>query len=83
MFNKTGCQPEWLTIEITESLLINDTDKALQTLLKIDEMGITLSIDDFGTGYSALAYLSKFPIRQVKIDRSLSWISVIQSVQLP
>lgn len=67
---KTGCQPEWLTIEITESLLINDTDKALQTLLKIDEMGITLSIDDFGTGYSALAYLSKFPIRQVKIDRS-------------
>lgn len=68
--SKTGCKPEWLTIEITESLLINDTDKALQTLIKIDEMGIALSIDDFGTGYSALAYLSKFPIRQVKIDRS-------------
>lgn len=67
---ETGCKPEWLTIEITESLLLHDTDAALQTLREIDEMGITLSIDDFGTGYSALAYLSKFPIKQVKIDRS-------------
>lgn len=67
---ETGCKPEWLTLEITESLLLQDTDKALETLNKIDEMGINLSIDDFGTGYSALAYLSKFPIREVKIDRS-------------
>lgn len=67
---ETGCQPEWLIIEITESLLLHDSGKALETLIKIDEIGITLSIDDFGTGYSALAYLSKFPIRQVKIDRS-------------
>ncbi|MFV1921826.1 MAG: EAL domain-containing protein [Methylotenera sp.] len=66
----TGCKPEWITLEMTESLLLQDTDMALDTLMKIDEMGITLSIDDFGTGYSALAYLSKFPIRQVKIDRS-------------
>ncbi|MCL4152138.1 UNVERIFIED_CONTAM: hypothetical protein GTU68_060567 [Idotea baltica] len=67
---ETGCKPEWLTLEITESLLLQDTGEALKTLIKIDEMGISLSIDDFGTGYSALAYLSKFPIRQVKIDRS-------------
>lgn len=67
---ETGCKPEWLTIEITESLLLNDKHQALETLIAIDEMGIILSIDDFGTGYSALAYLSKFPIRQVKIDRS-------------
>ncbi len=67
---ETGCQPTWLTLEITESLLLQDTGEALQTLRSIDEMGITLSIDDFGTGYSALAYLSKFPIQQVKIDRS-------------
>ncbi|MEE9331611.1 MAG: EAL domain-containing protein [Methylophilaceae bacterium] len=67
---ETGCKPEWLTLEITESLLLHDGGKELETLIKIDEMGITLSIDDFGTGYSALAYLSKFPIRQVKIDRS-------------
>ena len=66
----TGCRPEWITLEITESLLLDDTNKALETLSKIDKMGIKLSIDDFGTGYSALAYLSKFPIRQVKIDRS-------------
>jgi len=67
---ETGCKPEWLTLEITESLLLEDTNKALETLVQIEQMGITLSIDDFGTGYSALAYLSKFPIRQVKIDRS-------------
>lgn len=67
---ETGCKPDWLTIEITESLLLHHSGEALETLVKIDEMGITLSIDDFGTGYSALAYLSKFPIRQVKIDRS-------------
>ena len=68
--HETGCKPDWLTIEITESLLLHHSGEALETLIKIDEMGITLSIDDFGTGYSALAYLSKFPIRQVKIDRS-------------
>ena len=67
---ETGCKPSWLTLEITESLLLQDTGEAMETLNKIDEMGIHLSIDDFGTGYSALAYLSKFPIRQVKIDRS-------------
>jgi diguanylate cyclase (GGDEF)-like protein/PAS domain S-box-containing protein len=66
----TGCRPEWITLEMTESLLLQDTNLALETLMKIDKMGITLSIDDFGTGYSALAYLSKFPIKQVKIDRS-------------
>ena len=67
---ETGCKPEWLTIEITESLLLSDSPQALEALTEIDSMGIILSIDDFGTGYSALAYLSKFPIRQVKIDRS-------------
>ena len=67
---ETGCKPSWLTLEITESLLLQDTGEAMETLNKIDGMGIHLSIDDFGTGYSALAYLSKFPIRQVKIDRS-------------
>lgn len=67
---ETGCKPEWLTLEITESLLLKDGGQELKTLIAIDEMGINLSIDDFGTGYSALSYLSKFPIRQVKIDRS-------------
>jgi len=67
---ETGCRPTWLTLEITESLLLQDSEEVLKTLVAIDKMGISLSIDDFGTGYSALAYLSKFPIKQVKIDRS-------------
>lgn len=66
----SGCDPTWLTLEITESLLLHDNDPILQTLNKIDAMGVSVAIDDFGTGYSALAYLNKFPIRQVKIDRS-------------
>lgn len=67
---ETGCKSEWLTLEITESLLLQDSGQELETLIAIDEMGINLSIDDFGTGYSALSYLSKFPISEVKIDRS-------------
>lgn len=67
---ETGCHPEWFTLEITESLLLQDSDEVLETLTEIDRMGITIAIDDFGTGYSALAYLNKFPISQVKIDRS-------------
>jgi len=68
--HETGCDAKWLALEITESLLLQDSDEVLQTLTAIDGMGITIAIDDFGTGYSALAYLNKFPISQVKIDRS-------------
>jgi len=68
--DETGCKPEWLTIEITETVLMSDSQQMLTTLNAITDLGIPLSMDDFGTGYSALAYLSKFPISQVKIDRS-------------
>jgi diguanylate cyclase (GGDEF)-like protein/PAS domain S-box-containing protein len=67
---ESGCHPEWITLEITESLLLQDSVEVLETLTEIDKMGIKIAIDDFGTGYSALAYLNKFPISQVKIDRS-------------
>jgi len=67
---KAGCKPQWITLEITESLLLQDSDEVLKALNSISEMGIKIAIDDFGTGYSALAYLNKFPISQVKIDRS-------------
>ncbi len=67
---ETGCKPEWLKLEITESLLLNDNDEVLQTLKSLDAMGLALAIDDFGTGYSALSYLNRFPMRQIKIDRS-------------
>lgn len=66
----TNCNPNWIALEITESLLLNDTDNVLATLNGFAEMGMTIAIDDFGTGYSSLSYLNKFPINEVKIDRS-------------
>ena len=66
----TGCQPSWLKLEITESLLL-DGDKSVGGMLeKLHGMGLSISIDDFGTGYSALSYLHRFPVSQLKIDRS-------------
>ncbi len=66
----TGCKPEWIELEITESLLLEDNKKTLKALRTIREMGISIAIDDFGTGYSALGYLSRFPVDTLKIDRS-------------
>lgn len=66
----TGCKPEWVTLEITESLLLNDSAFVLDILHKLVDLGVKIAIDDFGTGYSSLSYLNKFPISEVKIDRS-------------
>jgi predicted signal transduction protein with EAL and GGDEF domain len=62
--------PTQLTLEITETTLMGQLDKALVTLHKLREHGVRFSIDDFGTGYSSLAYLSTLPINSLKIDRS-------------
>lgn len=70
IMRETGCRPEWLKFEITESLLLEDNDSIQQMLHAIHEMGLCISIDDFGTGYSALSYLNRFPVSQLKIDRS-------------
>jgi EAL domain-containing protein (putative c-di-GMP-specific phosphodiesterase class I) len=59
-----------LTLEITESLLIDDPDNTAATLAALDEVGIRIALDDFGTGYSSLSNLSTLPIHQLKIDRS-------------
>ena len=59
-----------LTLEITESIVISDADRALGLLAELRALGVRLALDDFGTGYSSLTYLSALPIQQLKIDRS-------------
>ncbi|HEX3142295.1 MAG TPA: EAL domain-containing protein, partial [Rhizobacter sp.] len=66
----TGCRPEWLELEITESLLLDGSEGVRQSLEALAAMGITIAIDDFGTGYSALGYLTRLPVQTLKIDRS-------------
>ncbi|MDH3451827.1 MAG: EAL domain-containing protein, partial [Gammaproteobacteria bacterium] len=66
----TGLEPNALELEITESLLVKDVDRAIHTLQALKEIGVQLSIDDFGTGYSSLGQLKRFPIDRLKIDQS-------------
>ncbi|MFT5446582.1 MAG: diguanylate cyclase (GGDEF)-like protein/PAS domain S-box-containing protein [Gammaproteobacteria bacterium] len=66
---ETGMDPAWLELELTESMVMRDPQSAVRLLHGLKDMGIHLSIDDFGTGYSSLAYLKRFPLDSVKIDR--------------
>lgn len=66
----TKIEPCSLTLEITESMLVDNTDLTIQLLTEINEQGIQISIDDFGTGYSSLSYLHKLPVNNLKVDGS-------------
>ena len=62
--------PERIEVEITESIMIDSAEKALQRIDEIKQMGMKVAIDDFGTGYSSLSYLNSFPSDMLKIDKS-------------
>ena len=66
----TGLPPGLLTLELTESVLMQDAEAATRMLVDLKALGVRLAIDDFGTGYSSLNYLRRFPIDELKIDRS-------------
>lgn len=68
--NRTGLPPHLLDLELTENLLLKNTERNVQTLKALRDLGVGITIDDFGTGFCSLAYLKHFPIGRIKIDRS-------------
>ncbi len=68
--SKSGLLPQYLELELTESLLLTNQDVMLSVLRELKKMGLKLAIDDFGTGYSSLSYLRQFSVNKLKIDRS-------------
>jgi EAL domain-containing protein (putative c-di-GMP-specific phosphodiesterase class I) len=66
----TGLQPQYLEIELTESMIMENMEPAVAHMRALNDMGVGISIDDFGTGYSSLGALKTFPLSRLKIDRS-------------
>jgi diguanylate cyclase (GGDEF)-like protein len=67
---ETGLDPSRLELEITEAILLQNTDAVMETLNRLGQLGVSIAMDDFGTGYSSLSYLTRFPVKKIKIDRS-------------
>ncbi len=70
ILTRTGCDPSWLELEITESVAMRNPEDVACNLRKLADVGVSISIDDFGTGYSSLAYLKHLPVNSLKIDKS-------------
>jgi len=72
VLRRTAVDPRWVNLEITESLLLDDDELALDVLWKLRALGVRLAVDDFGTGYSSLSRLNRLPIQKLKIDKSFT-----------
>ena len=70
VLRETGLAPQYLELELTESLLLADADVTFSVIQELKAMGLTLAIDDFGTGYSSFSYLKQFRVSRLKIDSS-------------
>ncbi len=78
----SGLEPQRLELEITESLLLENSEHILSILRRLRQLGVRIALDDFGTGYSSLSYLRKFPLDKIKIDRSFVTDMASQSDQV-
>ena len=70
ILNRYHVDPARIRFELTESAMMNDSDRAMQVMLRLSAMGIGLSVDDFGVGHSSLAYISRLPVDELKVDKS-------------
>lgn len=70
VIRQTGIEPAWLTLELTESMLLDETPGVVEAFRRLRDLGVGLSVDDFGTGYSSLRLLDAFPVTEIKIDQS-------------
>jgi len=70
IIDESGIDPQYLELELTESVVMTHAEYTVQTLMELRALGVKLAIDDFGTGYSSLSYLRKFPLDRIKIDQS-------------
>jgi len=70
LLHATHASPSLLVLEVTESLIMTEPERVINTLSELSQLGVRLAVDDFGTGYSSLAYLHRLPVQEIKIDKS-------------